>query len=236
MVSVTVTGYNAWRDNEMLRQWFEVSFDTSVSPPEHCGYTCKSCWEQFDSNTRLSALEWHAESHASRGESPCSSPRPGPITGEQVALLFRAISENFDMVTPEVGTWKFRCRVCGKLIPHRTPHKELVLHARICAQGRSPSSRALVTVPNHISQGAFNKALREKFYNNPDDSAVRDQALFLMRLVRGSEARSRILSDVTYAAEASGHTSKEDRAEIAFCMGMQFGFELALSCPPSPPE
>jgi hypothetical protein len=231
MTSIRVTGYNAWKNNEVLRQRYEVSFDTNVIPAEHCGYTCKSCWQQFAADTRLIDLQYHAESHASRKEAPHSSPRPGPITGEQVVILFRAISENFDIVRPEAGTWKFRCRRCDKILPHRTPHKDLVVHFLTCGLGTSRSCRARVTMPDHISQGMFDKALREKFYDNPDDDAVRDQAIRMMRLVRGSEARTRILSDVSYAAEISSLTSIEARAEIAFCMGLQFGFELALSYP-----
>jgi predicted transposase YdaD len=80
----------------------------------------------------------------------------------------------------------------------------------------------------------FDKALREKFQDNPDDEAVRQQAMKLIQLVRGSQSRERTLVDIMHAAKVSGHTSKEQTAEIAFCMGLQFGFELALSYPPLP--
>lgn len=82
----------------------------------------------------------------------------------------------------------------------------------------------------------FDKALREKFYDNPDDEAVRQQAMKLIQLVHGSQRREQTLVDIMHAAKVSGHSSKEQTAEIAFCMGLQFGFELALSYPPLPPS
>lgn len=93
-----------------------------------------------------------------------------------------------------------------------------------------------LTNPNYISQQMFNKALREKFQDNPDDEAVRQQAIKLIQLVRGSQTYEQILVDIMRAAKVSGHTSKEQTAEIAFYMGLQFGFELALSYPPLSPS
>ena len=93
-----------------------------------------------------------------------------------------------------------------------------------------------LTNPSYISQQMFDKALREKFHENPDDEAVRQQAIKLIQLARGSELRERILVDIMHAAKVSGHTSKEQTAQIAFYMGLQFGFELAFSYPPLPPN
>jgi hypothetical protein len=41
-----------------------------------------------------------------------------------------------------------------------------------------------------------------------------------------------VLVDIGHAAQVSRRTSTEQTAEIAFCMGLQFGFELAVTYPP----
>jgi hypothetical protein len=52
-------------------------------------------------------------------------------------------------------------------------------------------------------------------------------------MVRSSQSRDQIIADIMHAAaKVSGSSSKEQFAEIAFCMGLQFGFELGLSYPP----
>jgi dienelactone hydrolase len=89
-----------------------------------------------------------------------------------------------------------------------------------------------ITDPGYISQRMFDKTLLEKFQNNLDDEAVRRQAITLIQFVRGSQLRDQILVDIFHAAKGSGHVSQERIAEIGFCMGLQFGFELALSYPP----
>jgi hypothetical protein len=57
----------------------------------------------------------------------------------------------------------------------------------------------------------------------------------LIRLLRASQSRSQILVDILHAADVSRHKSPEGIAEIGFAMGLQFGFELALSYPPLEP-
>lgn len=230
------SGYDAWKHNATLRQWFEVVLDTAASPPEHSAYMCKCCWEQFPASTELMKLIAHAGRHESQMESPYSSSRPSPITGEQVFDLYHGISDKFEAVTPEVGTWKFQCRSCKKLLPHRTTHRELMGHARMCGVADSRGEKMRVTNPTYISQQMFDKALQERFFENPDDQAVRQQAKTLMQLVTTSRFRDQILTDITHAAKISGYTSKEQTAVIAFCMGVQFGFELALTYPPLPPN
>jgi hypothetical protein len=93
-----------------------------------------------------------------------------------------------------------------------------------------------LTNPSYISEQMFDKVLRDKFQENSDDHAVIQQAAQLARLVRGSQSHQQILVDIMYAAKASGKTSIEQVAEIALSMGLQFGFELALSYPPLPPH
>lgn len=228
------SAYNAWKDSETLRRWFEVVLDTSVNPPEHSGYVCKCCWEQFQARTDAMRLIAHSGWHESQKESPYSTPRPSPITGEQIFDLYCGISEHFEAVTPEVGTWKFQCRSCKKLLPHRTAHKDLMEHARTCTVADSPGGTMQLTDPSYISQQMFDKAIREKFQDNLNDGAVRQQAFKLLQMVRSSQWREQILADIMHAAKVSGHTSMDQAAEIAFCMGLQFGFELALSYPPLP--
>lgn len=126
------TAYNAWKSSEKLRKWFEVAFDTTVTPPKHSGYICKSCWELFPASVELMELKAHAGKHESEGDNPYSLPRPSPITGEEVLRLHADILQNFEVVDPEVGTWKFRCLSCLRNLPHRTPYKDLMEHARYC--------------------------------------------------------------------------------------------------------
>ena len=89
-----------------------------------------------------------------------------------------------------------------------------------------------LTNPRYISQQMFDKAIREKFHDNPDDQAVQQQGSQMMQLVTGSQLRDQIVTDILHAAKVSGYSSKEQTAVIAFCMGLQFGFELGLTYPP----
>src|SRR5271154_2201294 len=96
--------------------------------------------------------------------------------------------------------------------------------------------RMRITNPSYISQRMFNIALRDKFLENPDDDAILRQAVELLQLFRGSTLHHQVLVDISHAANASGRTSWDQAAEVAFAMGLQFGFELALSYPPLSPS
>lgn len=85
--------------------------------------------------------------------------------------------------------------------------------------------------PTHISPEMFDKVIAEKFQKNAADEAVRAQALTLIHLLRQSKSRNQIIVDVLHAARRAG-SNAESIAEIGFAMGLQFGYELALSCPP----
>lgn len=226
------SAYNLWKSNETVRQWFEVTFDTSVTPPKHSGYVCKCCWEQFSADGNAMDLLSHAEAHGMEGEFPYMLDRPSPITGEEIVKLYKLISENFEPVMPVAGTWKFQCLRCEKLLPHRTAHKKLMHHAQICAKHYRSAKKIRITNPEYISQEMFDRALREKFHENPGDSAVRQQAVKMWQLVTGSQWRNLTLRDIAHAARISGHTSKEQMQLIAYCMGMQVGFELGFTYPP----
>jgi hypothetical protein len=89
-----------------------------------------------------------------------------------------------------------------------------------------------LTDPSYISEQMFDKALQEKFLDNRDDASVFDQAVKLSQLMRRSQFRQQIIVDIMHATKESGSSSREQLAEIAFCMGLQFGFELGLSYPP----
>ncbi len=89
---------------------------------------------------------------------------------------------------------------------------------------------AQLTDPSYITKNMFDAVLREKFYNNTNDEAVRDQAGKLLLLMRESKAYRQIIRDVLHAAEISKNTTPDGVAEIGFAMGLQFGFELALTC------
>jgi len=89
-----------------------------------------------------------------------------------------------------------------------------------------------LTDPSYISEQMFDKVIREKFQQNQNDDAVRDQAIKLIGLLRASQSRTQVIVDVLHAVKVSGNSSAEKIAEIGFAMGLQFGFELGLSYPP----
>jgi hypothetical protein len=86
--------------------------------------------------------------------------------------------------------------------------------------------------PSYISEQMFDKVVKEKFQDNVDDPAVRDQAIKMLAMFRAGKTHDQIITDVLQAARAARRTSAEGVAEIGFLMGMQFGFELAVSFPP----
>lgn len=96
----------------------------------------------------------------------------------------------------------------------------------------NPERTPQLTNPAYISERMFDRVIQDKFQNNPNDQAVREQAIQLIYMLRASSSRAQIIVDVLRAARSSGHESKESIAEIGFAMGLQFGFELALSYPP----
>jgi len=85
--------------------------------------------------------------------------------------------------------------------------------------------------PNYISTEMFSSVLREKFFNNTNDPEVRNQAVALIKLLRSSGLQEQVITDILFAAKASGKVSPERTAEIGFAMGMQYGFELAQTYP-----
>jgi hypothetical protein len=106
----------------------------------------------------------------------------------------------------------------------------------MCVVADSSGGKMRVTNPSYISQQMFDKALLEKFLDNADGEGVRQQASRLTQLVAGSQSRDQIVADIVHAAKVSGNTAREQTAVVAFCMGLQFGFELALTYPPSPSQ
>ena len=92
-----------------------------------------------------------------------------------------------------------------------------------------------LTDPSYISEQMLDRAVRSKFTENADDLAVRMQAMELVRLLRASGSRNQIIVDILHAADVSHRESPDGIAEIGFVMGLQFGFELALSYPPLQP-
>src|ERR1700728_2433745 len=93
-----------------------------------------------------------------------------------------------------------------------------------------------VTNPGYIPGQIFDRVIREKFQDNANDACVRDQAIKFLELFRGSSCKEQVLVDILHAVQSSGRQVPERVAEIGFVMGLQFGFELALSCPPIPQE
>lgn len=84
--------------------------------------------------------------------------------------------------------------------------------------------------PNYIPQETFDVALQD-FHDHADGKDVREQAVAFIRLFQASAMYDRMQSAVAYAGKTSKHNSKEQISEIAFVMGMHFGFQLASNHP-----
>jgi hypothetical protein len=95
-----------------------------------------------------------------------------------------------------------------------------------------PRMSAKITDPSYISEHMLDKVIREKFQDNTDDRSVSLQAAALLRIFRAGKTHDQAITDILHASHASRRETKEGLAEIAFVMGMQFGFELALTFPP----
>jgi hypothetical protein len=78
----------------------------------------------------------------------------------------------------------------------------------------------------------LDKVVKEKFLENPNFAAVRNQTATFAKMFRASTNHEQTIVDVLYASRLAHRESKEGIAELGFVMGMQFGFELALSFPP----
>jgi hypothetical protein len=89
-----------------------------------------------------------------------------------------------------------------------------------------------ITDPSYISEHMLDKAVQEKFHDNADDVAVRNQLFVFLQIFRAAKTRDQTIVDILHASRAARRDSNEGIAEIGFVMGMQFGFELAQSFPP----
>jgi len=89
-----------------------------------------------------------------------------------------------------------------------------------------------ITDPSYISEHMVDNVVKEKFHDNADEAAVRDQALKFLQIFRASMTRNQTIVDILHAFQVSRRDFKEGIAEIGFMMAVQFGFELALSFPP----
>lgn len=89
-----------------------------------------------------------------------------------------------------------------------------------------------ITDPSYISAQMLDRVVKEKFHDNADDPAVRNQAIKFVQMFRASTTRHQTIVDILHASQRSRRDFSEGIAEIGFVMGMQYGFELALSFPP----
>jgi hypothetical protein len=89
-----------------------------------------------------------------------------------------------------------------------------------------------ITKPDYISQNMFDRVLRELSSLNTTGADLRQQMILLMQLLRGSADYAQILVDIQSVIDSAKTHTAGRRAEIAFVMGMQLGFELALAYPP----
>jgi len=61
---------------------------------------------------------------------------------------------------------------------------------------------------------------------------VRNHAIKFSQIFRASRTRDQNIVDILHASQISRRDFKDGIAEIGCLMGMQYGFELALSFPP----
>lgn len=94
-------------------------------------------------------------------------------------------------------------------------------------------TRVNVTDASYITSEAFDAVVHVKFQQNTDDETVRSQAIKFLDLLRASRFRQQVIADILQATNISGREIPERIAEVGFLMGLQFGFELAASYPPS---
>jgi hypothetical protein len=83
-----------------------------------------------------------------------------------------------------------------------------------------------------ISERMLDKIVKENFHDNASEAAVRNQAIKFVQMFRASTIRDQSIIDILNASQRSRRHFKEGIAEIAFVMGMQYGFELARTFPP----
>jgi hypothetical protein len=50
------------------------------------------------------------------------------VTGKDAWKGNATIREWFEVVVPDVGTWKFQCRRCSTLLPHQSDYRDLLDH------------------------------------------------------------------------------------------------------------
>ncbi len=134
------SGEDAWKYDVEIREWFEVVFNTAVDPHVHTAYICKSCWRQFEASTSPITLRGHILLHSGQREAPYSSGRLTALSGEKIVELHRLLTLEFEIVTPEAGTWKFQCRRCNRRLPHRTDYLDLLSHSLACPVAVSSGS------------------------------------------------------------------------------------------------
>jgi hypothetical protein len=115
-----------------IRDYFEVVCDTTPTTQSIVGFICKVCWRQFENSGSALSLLAHAEMHKARQERPYQTHRRLFFSGEDILERYRILTEHFAVVTPEAGTWKFRCCTCSKVFPHRTECDELIEHGTRC--------------------------------------------------------------------------------------------------------
>jgi len=93
-----------------------------------------------------------------------------------------------------------------------------------------------VTKPNYISQNMFDRVLQDLFSLNTAGGELRFQMAVLLQLLRGSADHAQVLFDIDSVASQAKAYSPARKAEIAYVMGMQLGFELAIVYPPTAPD
>ena len=89
-----------------------------------------------------------------------------------------------------------------------------------------------VTQPDYISQEMFDQVLRGLSSLESSGLDLRQQVSMMFQLLRGSSEHDQVMIDVHSVVEAAKARSDDRKAEIAFVMGMQLGFQLALVHPP----
>lgn len=56
-----------------------------------------------------------------------------------------------------------------------------------------------ITDPGYISEQMFDRVLMEKFHDNADDNAVRNQAIQFLKIFRAGRTHDQIIVDILHA-------------------------------------
>jgi hypothetical protein len=129
---VLPTAESILQSEPWVKDYLEVIQDLAASRPKTVGFICKVCWKHYGSSTDAIGLLGHVANHKAQQHQPYLTPRKLVVTGEEIIQKQEILTDSFKIVTPEASTWKFQCRACQRVFPHRTECDELIRHGLNC--------------------------------------------------------------------------------------------------------